>query len=864
MTALWRWISVRRWWEERWRVVLTVSGVALGVAVFVSIRLASHSALASFSDTVDAVTGRADLQLRGDSDGFDERVFAEVTRIPGVLGAAPVIETYALARAGPPPDVAPGAPPPRYDETLLVLGVDVFRERRFARLADADRRQVVDIAGFLGDPHAVLITRALADRHGLEIGDSLTLLSAGRPVPLTVRGMLASTELDQAFAGNVVVVDLSTAQDVFGRWGRLDRIDLKVGPGRAAAVAAELARVAPPGVEVGPPEGRTKQVESLVSAFELNLTALAFIALFVAGVLIFNAIAMSVVRRRRELGTLRAIGLERAQVARLILLEGATLGALGSVIGLLLGTWVADLALGAVSRTLTELYLIAGAERLRLDPWTYGIGLAIGCATAIVAAWLPALEASRTSPTAAMRQGAFIESRGMPVGRWALAGGAFLVAALLVALWTVSERRPWGGFVSAFLVLAGSALLAPIVVRAGAALSARLCHGVSTEGWLGSRYIGDAVARTSVVVAALLTAIGMLVGLDTMVASFRRTVDTWITQTLRGDLYVEPADHWVSGALAGLPDSFVAGLAEIPGVAAVDTYRSLRTTYGGRAAFVVGIDFDVQVRHGRLAFLTGSSDEILARALARDEVVVTESFAHHHLVRVGDTLSLPTPIGEKRPVVAGIFGDYSTDAGAVLMDRRLFSRWWRDHRTESLALYLAPGGEPETVRRRAAELAGPGLVLRIMPNQALRERVLTVFDQTFQITYALQAIAVLVAFLGVASTLTGLTVQRAGEIGVLRAIGALRGQVQAMVLVESGLIGLVGGLLGCACGAALAVVLAHLINRQYFGWSIHLAWFPGIFLRSLALSVVAAVLAGWVPARLASARPPLDAIRTDA
>ncbi len=241
----------------------------------------------------------------------------------------------------------------------------------------------------------------------------------------------------------------------------------------------------------------------------------------------------------------------------------------------------------------------------------------------------------------------------------------------------------------------------------------------------------------------------------------------------------------------------------------------------------------------------------------------SKSFAHRHRVRAGERLALPTPSGTVRPRIEGVFYDYSTDAGAVLMDRALYARLWRDDRTESMALYLVPGASVDAVRSAFVRLAGPGRLLHVTPNQALRRRVLLVFDQTFQITWVLQTIAVVVSVLGVISTLTALVLQRRRELAVLRAAGALRSQVRTLVLVESSVLGAAGSALGCVAGFLLALLLVHVINREFFGWSIRLSVDPWVFARAVSLMTLTATLAGLVPARLAAARATAGALRVE-
>ncbi|MCC6349582.1 MAG: FtsX-like permease family protein [Candidatus Eisenbacteria bacterium] len=877
MSALVRWLLLRRLALERGRTLLTICGIALGVAVFVSIRLANHSAMTSFADTVDAVTGRANLSVQSAADGFADSLFVTLARHPGVEAAAPIVQVTALAWPGGPRTEAPrpgeGRAALPAHETLLFLGVDPLSEAPFARFGeDAGGRPrqgedgfMAGIVRLIADPRSVAVTRSFADRLHLRAGDTLTVLASGRPVPLVVALVLEGGSLREAAGGAVAVMDIATAQEVFGRAGRLDRVELLVPPADRERLRRELTAQLPGGVIVEPPRARTRQVENMVAAFALNLTALSFIALLVSMFLVFNAVAMSVLRWRREIGILRGLGVTRAQVVRLFLLEGLLLGAAGSALGTGLGTLLARATLGAVGRTLTDLYLVQRTSEVRLDPWTFAVGFGLGIATALLSALAPAIEASWTPPALTMRQGTLIEARRLPVGRWALVGIAVLALAGVVVAWTLRARQPWGGFAAAFLVVAAFTLVSPAFTLAGERLLRRPALALAgIEGALGVRALRDFVARTSVVVASLMLAVGMTVALSIMVGSFRRTVDMWITQSIRGDLYVEPAGHRASQAATALPDSLVRAVAGLPGVIAVDTYRATPMRFEGRRVSLTGIDFAVQARHGSLRFVGGAgSAAVLERALRRGEAVVTESFAHRFRVAAGDTIRVPAAGGKIALRVAGVFYDYTTDAGAILVDRGLFARLMRGDRTESLALYTAPGTDLDLLRSRLAALAGPDFLLNAMPNRELRRRVLTVFDQTFRITFALQFIAVLVAVLGVVTTLTALILQRGREIGILRATGALRSQVRRIVLIEGGVLGLLGSLLGCAAGVMLALLLVHVINRQYFGWTIRMAIEPGVFAQAVVLMVGTSLAASLAPARYASERVAAESLRVE-
>jgi len=873
VSVLIRWLLLRRLARQPGRTLLVVLGVALGVAMVVAIRLASDSALASFGDTVDAVAGRSNLCVSAVADGFDERLFSRIRRMPGVEAAAPVVEVNTLVGTLTPGNGDAGVELGThrgFDETLLVLGLDPFSEAPFGRLTDlvgADTRAGLDIrAGLalLSRRNAIAITRTFAERRGLAPGDTLTALASGSPVRLDIVAVLTGEGLQHAMGGNVAIADIATVQECFGRIGRLDRVDLIVSQGARERVSAALAAELPADARPERPQARTRQVENMVSAFGLNLTALSFIAIFVGMFLVLNAVALSVVRQRRDIGVLRALGLTRAGVVGVFVLEGGVLGALGAAAGCALGVLIANVALHQVGRTLSALYLVEQVSRLHLSARTLAMGLALGLGSAVISALGPALEAASTPPGVTLREAARIEERHPPYARLALAGCVVLLAAGAAVAGSLWARWPGGGFLAAFLIVAGFSLLAPAWTLGVERLASRAARRFGVAATLGARALRENAARASVVVAALMVSVGLLVSLTVMVRSFRKTVDTWVTQTLRGDLYVEPVGHHASLRATSLPAELVAGARRLPGVAAVDTYRASSLTLSGRLAQVVGIEFEVQRRFGRLQFVGGEdASSVLGRALSAGGVVVTESFSQHFLKRAGDMLALPCAQGVVPVRIEGVFYDYSVDAGAVLMDRARYAQLFHDDRTESLALYLEPGASVADTRAAFLALAGPGRLLYASPNADLRRRVLAVFDETFRITWVLQAIALFVSVLGVVSTLTALVLQRRHELAILRASGADKAQVRTLVLVESGLLGAAGAALGAVAGLVLALLLVHVINRQFFGWTIRLTLEPDVFVQALLLMTAAATLAGLIPARLAVQGATATALRTE-
>jgi len=836
------------------RTAVTVLGVALGVAVSLAIRVANESVLASFRQSLDAVAGRTTLQVTAGEPGVDERLFRPLRETPGVAKASPIIEST-VALEGATRDV------------LLVLGVDVladqgFRDYRVAAEAGEGGEEAGALS-LISEPGAVLVTRRFAEAHGLRVGSAFRVLGPGGPRRLMVRGLLELEGAGRALDGRFALMDIAGAQLAFDKVGRLDRIDVVTEPGAdPRAVAARIRERLGGGVTVEAPEARNRQVEAMLASFQLNLNVLSLIALFVGLFLIYNATATSVVRRRREIGLFRSLGVTRGQVAALVLAEAGVVGLAGGMLGVGLAAAMARYALEAMATTVSSLFAFVRPPAPTLPPRLAAYAVLGGTAVALFSALVPALEAAAVSPREALGRGS-LERRRQGFALMLAAGVLCLGAAYAATRPGPVGGAPVFGYAAAFLVLLGAALLAPAAVAAAAAVARPLLltRGRSATAGLAVVNLRRTLWRNAGTVAAMAVGLAMLVSVATMIGSFRRTVDLWLAQTVRADLLVSTAGRSVKGTDARIPERYAGAVARIPGVAAVDPFRGIRMAKDGRR-FVLGSgDMRVQGSRSRLLFLEGESAAVLAEARAEDAVVVSETFAVAAGVRRGDTLRLPTPAGERAFRVAGVFYDYTTEGGLVVMDRGLFRRLWDDPFVSSIAVYLAPGADPAAVRARILEILRGRPDVVVFTNQALRRHVLAIFDQTFAITYALQAIALVVAVLGILNTVMASVMERQREIGTLRALGFTRAQVFRLVGGEAAALGALGNVLGVAAGIALSLVLIYVINKQSFGWSIQFS-VPAAALAGYALlALAAAAAAGAAPAWRAASTPVAQALR---
>jgi putative ABC transport system permease protein len=817
------------------RTILGVLGIALGTAVYLSISLAGASALRSFSDGVLAVAGKAEWRLTSPGAPIPEALFLTVRRLPHVKAAAPVVESV-LDLAGP------------HQGPVLLLGIDPFSEssfRSYKFLGDSEDRGV--LTDFLTQPRGVLMSAPLAARLKLQPGDALPVVVGSRKEVLTVVGVFTAERGLYPLEGAVLLMDVAWAQELVGRVGRLDYIDV-IGDG-SPNLPDTLKAVLPAGVEVSWPGAQAKQMEGLVASYRLNLSVLSAIALFVGMFLIYQSVTLSVVRRRREIGLLRTLGMSKGQVLTLFLAEGAVSGMLGGLVGLGLGFLMAKGALNFMSHTLTSLYTPVEAGKLVLRAPVFLRAWALAVGATLAAAMIPALEAAQIRVRAVWYREELEERLESRAGLIFLGGLAALLLAGVLSLWESRAGPPLSGFVAAFLILLAFALFTPLAARVlGRGAKPPLQRLLGPAGDLGCRYLAGSLSRSAVSIAALACALGMLIAVAVMIGSFRQTVDHWIKRAISGDIFFGPAVFSTSAYDHYLPPEVVPELKADPEVADLYLYRCVRIPFQDRFILVIGGSFEVLARQGPLWFRQGDGEKLTLQAREQGQVMISEPLAATFGYREGDTMELPTPSGPQRLTIAGVFYDYRTDGPSVWMDIALFRRYWQDNHLNAVRLYLKDQSKIEAFQAQLRERYGSRYRLLVLSHADLRNGILRIFDDTFALTYALEGVAVVVAVFGIITTFLVLIMDRERELALLQALGASRRQIMSMVLVESGLASFLSFLLGAGAGSLLSLLLIFVINKQAFGWTIRLFFTPGIYWQTFILVVALGLAAGAYPA----------------
>lgn len=843
------WHVGRHLQRHRLLAALNVLSVALGVAVYLAIQIANHSASRSFAAGIDLVAGKAQLEVRGD---VDETLWPVVAHQPGVKAVTGLVEGKITF-----PDW-PG-------EYLQVLGVDLLTGEAFRTFDLNQRGNSPPLEQWMGEAGQIAVETGFARRHGLKIGDALRVLVNSEIKTVTVVALVNNRDEAAAMPANFAVMDIGWAQELFGRQGHLSSLQFLLDdPRQAPKVAAQIGRVLAPGLQAEPPRQRSYQIESMLSAFQLNLTALSMVSLLVGVFLVYNTISASVARRRVEIGILRSIGATRWEIRALFLGEAGVFGFLGVLAGMLGGVLLARVLTGAVAKTVTSLYVLLSIDRTWLDPWQFATAAFFGMATVAVGAWLPAGEAARVDPVHALSLGAHAEGAVTRMPRHAWIGLGGLALALFSGWLALHGGRPAWSFVAAFFVLTAFAFFAPMATWAFGRVAGQMRRaGVIWQ--LAAGHLRQSIHRNAVTVAALAAAIAMTIGLMIMIFSFRTSVDAWIHHGIVADLFVAPASNEVIGLEAAVPPAAIQWLRARPEVRAVDTFRELECSFArpdgkintARLAVLQG-----EYRHN-LSFVGGDDERKMARVFHDRCVAVTEPFARKFGVHAGDHLQLTTPHGPADFEVVGVYADYTRDEGQMLMARDNFEQWWDDPRVQSLAVYLQPGTSADaladTFRRRFSSEGE----FAIYSNRSLRQRILSIFDQTFAVTYVLRTVAILVAIAGIFLSVTTLAAEREREIGTFRAVGASRVQVQRLLMTEAGMLGAIATVLGLVSGLLLAMVLTWVVNPAFFGWTIHLQ-LPWSSLLATPLWIIpAALLAAWHPAWRASRTAIASSVREE-
>ena len=831
------WTVQGEWRAHPVRTLVAVLAIAVGVALGFAVHLVNRSALAEFDTAVRSVSGAADLRIEAVSAaGFDEGLYPKIARLPELSAISPVVEIAARTADG---------------RNLTILGLDPLRAARVTPALAAGASPAFGAGAGVAREDAVWLSPALAGSAGAGAGAGLEVQAAGRKVTLPVAGGLPSVEASRRLA----VGDIAAVQQAFGRIGRLDRLDLVITPGvsRAAAERA-IAGVLPVDARLASPEAESRRSGDLSRAYRVNLGMLAMVALLTGGFLVFSAQSLSIARRRPAFALLQVLGLERRGLFLQVLAEGAVLGVLGAAIGLATGAGLAWGVLDLLGGDLGGGYFSDSRPALDVSlPWMAGHGL-LGVIVALAGSLLPALNAARIPPAQALKSAgeAGDSAHRPPLAPALILGGCGIAAAFAPPV----AGLPLFGYAAIALILAGGVAAMPWLARVMISPLARISAPVPMR--LAAARLAGAPDQAAVALCGLVASAGLMAAMGLMVASFRGSVDDWLGAILPADIYLRVAN----AETAGLDPALQSALAGLPGVQSVEPRRSLTLRLAADRPPVTLLAIPAP---------GGGAPDLPWRGTLRSPAPgetpawISEPLSRLYRLSPGDRLDLPLA-GRKVTVrVAGVWRDYGRQFGAVALRRSDYLRITGDAGANEAGLVLDPGADAAGVLGNIRAALPPDLAAQteVAPSAGIRAAALRIFDRSFAVTYALEAVAVLVGVAGVAATVSAQTLARRREFGMLRHVGAGKGQILAMLALEGAFLGAVGAVAGLALGAAMGQVLIQVVNPQSFNWTMETRW-PWGLLGGLALALtLASSLTALLAGRSALSADVVRAVRED-
>ena len=848
------WLARGEMRAHPWRSLSALAAIAVGVALGLAIQLINTSAVAEFSQAARAASGQADLEIRGARAGFNEEVFLALAGDRDIAVASPALEVDALV-------IGAVTGMPGESKVLKVLGIDLFRAGKVT--PDLIGTPFDNDGSALLADDSIFLSPAAQSWLGLAPGATVTLQVGLLPVSLRVAGSLSAARAGQRLAS----MDLGAAQWRLARLGKLSRIALKLNAGASrVAVKARLAATLPAGVFVTEPEAGDQRAAQLSRAYRVNLDVLALVALFTGAFLVFSTQALSVVRRRGEFALLRTLGWPAAALIRQIIVEGAVLGLIGSILGVAAGIAAAELAIKLFGADLGGGYFAGVAPALLIDPFACASFVLLGTLAAVAGSLAPALEVARTAPAQALKSGAEdAAALAMPgLGRSLWPGATLLAVGGVLTQVPPVNGLPIAGYLAIALWLIGGISLVPgLAGRVFATAAHLLSHRLRRHplAFLSLQRLAAGSSQAGIALAGVVASFALMVAMAVMVGSFRDSVDQWLGKVLSAPLYFRVGTGGSSGFVEARA---IAAIAAQPELERVEWMRiqQLDLDPGRPAVTLMARDLDPRDPGSRIPLSGGSLrvDQIPADHLP---VWVSEAMVDLYAWSVGSSQTLPLAGRLTAVMIAGVWRDFARQHGTITMNLADYRRISGDERITEAALWPRQGLSAADL---AAAIRGnvPGTArLEFSEPGPIHEQSLRIFDRSFAVTYLLELVAIAIGLAGIGATFSAQVLARAKEFGMLRHLGVTRTELLRLLASEAAALILFGVAAGGALGLAIALVLIRVVNPQSFHWNMDLAM-PWPLLASVtAMLITAGVATALLAARQATGAGPLRAVRED-
>ena len=843
--------SLRYLIKHPWQFGLSILGIAMGVAIVVSIDIANYSSSTAFNLSLNAVAGKATHQITGTSEGIPDSLYSYLRIKKGFRNIAPVIESYISIS-----DSGNSAGPAK--RIFKLLGIDLFAERPFRDYLPQSEASVEGgLKDFLTKPNSVILSGKSLIKLNKRVGDSMTVLINGKEKNVYITGLIKEDEQNKSALENLIITDIASAQVLTERSDRMDYIDLII---KNESEEKLIKSLLPEGFQLQKSGARSETAEQMLDAFNINLTSLSLLALIVGLFLIYNTMTFSVVQRKVLIGTFRSIGVTSGEISKMILREALIMGIIGTFAGFAAAYFISKYLLIIVSQTINDLYYVVSVREIYISPLIIIKGIALGVFATVISAIKPSREASEVHPRSAMIRSEQESSLLKKVPRMSIAGIMFAAAGAVIL--AIPSKNIWLSYFGILPVIIGFALLTPVIII----LTEKIFSPVYKKlfgitGKIASRSIIQNISRTYIAIASLALAVAATVGVGTMISSFRSTVIEWLEARLNADIFISAPSLISRRNDAVLPEEILAKIRSLEGVKDINFYREIEILQDDKRYHLIASGLSKRSYSG-FKFKEGEPEEAFKK-FENGELLLSEPFAYKNDLNAGSVLRLKTDKGMHDFKVAGIYYDYASDLGLATIQYDHFKEFWNAKGLSGISAYAKDGYSLDSLKDKIQSLETNGLQLVVRSFRFLLNSSVEIFDRTFLIAKVMQILSVIVAFIGILSSLMSLQLERKRELGILRANGLLPSQLFKIVNLQTILMGFTAGIIALPLGNILAAILVYIINKRSFGWTMQFEILPDIMIEAMMLSLFAAVLAGIYPGYKMSKTSPANALREE-
>ena len=837
------WINAFRYYFRSFtQSILAVLGVAVGIAVFVAVDLANDSAKQSFRNSAVSIFGDTEFQLMGSTSGISENVYSDVVKSaelqPLLNIIRPIIDKQITLTDS-----------NGVEDKYRLLGINVINENVLSR----NNKYGIDFLNssqtsfnFFAE-NQVFVSSILASKKQLSIADEFLVEDTNNKISI-VGFFQGDNSLQRELMQNVIITDISVAQNITNSNGILTRIDISSVYDQNEKIALDKwFSLLPSGVQLIPSYTYSEARKSITKSFDTNLLALSLLALLVGLYLIYNMMTFSIHRRKNLFGTLRAIGVTKNEIFFLVLVEGLLIGLIGAIFGIMLGILLAYFLLGLISSTINYQFFSSSPNSIALDITIIYQALILGISGSIVSVLIPAWSASRIQP----RELIDIYGKYSTYNNYHMV--LFFLGLLLCSFGYLITLTPITnliiGFIAMFLVIVGLSLTVPTTTQIVLLIISSILEkiGRPTIFTLSVETIKNSLNTIAICIAALSVSIAMTIGIGCMIQSFRATVEEWLNQSLVADIYIAPPTLSFGQDPKGIDDEFIKYVSDIPEIEYISQLGSFEIFKDGYLLNLIVVDSAEKIFDEVIQLKEGEKKDIWNDFVQTDSILISEPLAFQKNIQINDTFDILTDTGLKSFTVRGIYYDYSSTSGIAMVSKQVYDNYWNNSKVTSLALYLNDSQNSELVFNKLLDKFDTDWDLQIISSKKLNNASMEIFDKTFEITFVLRSISLIVAFIGILGAISAIILSRAREFSILKSIGFTNNQLRTIIGNQTFIIGVISGLISIPLGIIITNLLIQIINKQSFGWSIPMQLLPSVFVEGIMVAILSSVLASIYP-----------------